>query len=75
MNENEKLDQELFRMVHNNPRRQGITRTVGIIVPEEDARCFAAYKAGCQQGGKWQGIAMTIIATLAVIGMTVAALL
>ncbi len=57
------------------PRRQGVTRTVGIIVPEEDARCFAAYKAGCQQGGKWQGIAMTIIATIAVIGMTVAALL
>jgi len=52
MSENEKLDQELFRMVHNNPRRQGVTRTVGIIVPEEDARCFAAYKAGCQQGGK-----------------------
>jgi len=75
MSEFDRENEDVFAIVRDNPRRRGVLREVGIIVPMEEARCYAAYQAGRKSGGQWQGAAFMVIAVLAVIGMTVAALL
>lgn len=75
MSEFDRENEDVFAIVHDNPRRRGVVREVGIIVPVEEARRYAAYQAGRKSGGQWQGAAFMVIAVLAVIGMTVAALI
>ncbi len=74
MSEFDRENEDVFAIVRDNPRRRGVRQEVGIIVPMEDAKCYAAYKAGRKCGGQWQGAAFMVISVLAVIGMTVAAL-
>lgn len=74
MSEFERENEDVFAIVRDNPCRPGVVREVGIIVPVEEAKCYAAYQAGRKSSGQWQGAAFAGLAVLAVIGMTVAAL-
>lgn len=51
MSEFDRENQEVFSMVHNNPRRSEILRDVGVIVPMQKARDFAAYEAASKNDG------------------------
>lgn len=75
MSEFDRENEDVFAIVRDNPRRRGVVREVGIIVPAEEARRYAVYQASRKSGGQWQGAAFAGLAVLAVIGMTVAALL
>lgn len=75
MSEFDRENEDVFAIVRDNPRRRGVTREVGVIVPVADAKCFAEYQAGRKRGVDWQDAAFMVIAVLAVIGMTVAALI
>ena len=75
MSEFDQQDEEVFSIVHGNPRRRGVTRSVGVIVPYEQAVRFAACEAAQKRGGSWVGGACILIPALAVIAATAAALL
>lgn len=74
MSEFDRQDQECFTMVHGNPRRRGVIRTVGYIVPEQEARQLAYTQARSQRSSGWAGLVMMAVVTLAVIAVTVAAM-
>lgn len=74
MSEFDRENEDVFAIVRDNPRRRGVKRELGIVVNYEQARRFAEFEAARNRGRDWQGAAMMIIAVLAVIGMTVAAL-
>lgn len=68
-------DRDVMDMCHENRRRSGITTTVGYIVTQEEAMEYAAIKAAQKRrGGDWQNVGFMILATLAVIAATVAAI-
>lgn len=65
-----------FPIVHNNPRRRGVIREAGILVSRDAACRFLAWEASQKRRPKadWQAAAALVIAVIAVIGMTVAAI-
>lgn len=75
MSEFDKENEDVFQIVHDNPRRRGVIQDVGIIVNRDAAERFAAYEAAQKRlGGDWRSIRFLVLATLAVIVATVAAL-
>lgn len=70
-----KEDKDVIEMCNWNHRRSNLTTTVGYIVPAKQARQFAEYEAAKQHSGDLRGMAVMVIATLAVICATVAALI
>ena len=76
MSEFERENEEVFQIVHGNPRRRGVIRDVGYIINGEQAQRFAAYEAANKRGGMWfKDIALMCLAVLAVICITVATLI
>lgn len=68
MSEFDRENEDVFQIVHDNPRRRGVIRDVGIIVNRDTAERFAAYEAARKRrGGDWQNIGFLVLATLAVI--------
>lgn len=75
MSEFDKENEDVFQIVHNNPRRRGVIQDAGYIVNRDVAERFAAYEAAQKrQNSDWRGPVMLIIATLMIIGLTVALL-
>ena len=68
-------DRDVIEMCNINHRRSNLTTTVGYIVPAAQARQFAEYEVAQQHSGDLRGMAVMVIATLAVICVTVAALI
>lgn len=75
MNQFDMENEQVFQIVHDNPRRRGVIRDVGYIINGEQAQRFAAYEAAKKRGGMWfKDIALMCLAVLAVICITVASL-
>ncbi|MGM9627285.1 MAG: hypothetical protein ACI3V4_04230 [Faecousia sp.] len=73
MSEFDRENEDVFQIVHDNPRRRGVIRDVGYIVNRDVAERFAAYEAAQKRrGGDWVGPVVMILGTIAVIAMTVA---
>ena len=69
-------DREVMAMCHEHRHTTGITTTIGYFVPQEEARQMAVEKAIRERKrGELISAAMTGIAMLALIAMTVAGLL
>lgn len=76
MTEYEKADFDVIRMCNEHKRRSDITTTIGYIVPREEAMEYAAIKSAHNRGGIWyKGIAVMLLAILAVICIPVVALI
>lgn len=73
MSEFDRQNEDVFQIVHNNPRRRGVSRTIGYIVPQEQAEQFAAFEAIQQRSVRYGHITM-FMALIVVIGVTIAAL-
>lgn len=69
MSDFDRENKDVFDIVHNNPNRTGMARTVGYIVPLEQMEELEARKRST-----WDNIGWMIIAALAVVVATVAAL-
>lgn len=63
MSEFDLQDQEVISVVHNNPRRAGVLREVGVIVPKKRAEDFASFEASRKRD--W--IANAVLAVAAVL--------
>ena len=75
MSEFEKQNAEVFAMVHNNPRRRGIIRAVGYIVPMKQAQSYAAYEAAQARNGRGIGsLILAAVGLLVTVTVTVLAL-
>lgn len=70
----DKEDRDVIEMCNWNHRRSNLTTPIGIIVPVDQAWKIAADDAVQQHSGDLRGVAVMVIATLAVICVTVAAL-
>ncbi|MGM9626971.1 MAG: hypothetical protein ACI3V4_02605 [Faecousia sp.] len=70
----DKEDRDVISMCNENKRRSGITTTVGYFVPKERALQIVAEESARKRGGDGIGVAMMAMGTIAVIAMTVAAL-
>lgn len=77
MSEFERENEEVFRIVRDNPRRRAVIRDVGYIVSLDTAERFAAYEAAQnRRGGMWfKYIAFMLLVVLAVICITIAGLI
>ena len=54
MNQFDMENEQVFQIVHDNPRRRGVIRDVGYIISTEQAKRFAAYEAAQKRrGGGW----------------------
>lgn len=71
----DKEDRDVIEMCNWNHRRSSLTTTVGYIVPVNQAWKIAADDAAQRHSGDLRGMAVMVIATLAVICVTVAALI
>lgn len=72
MSQYEREDMDVIGMVHENRRRQSITRPVGYIVTLEEAQELVARKAETERTG--DGIGSVILFTAAMVMIVVAAL-
>lgn len=76
MSQYEREDMDVIGMVHENRRRQSITRPVGYIVSKEEAQELAARRAREETTGDGLGgvilftmaMMMIVIATLSILG-------
>lgn len=76
MSQYEREDMDVIGMVHENRRRQSITRPVGYIVYKEEAQELAARRAREENTGDGLGgvilftmaLMMIVIATLSILG-------
>lgn len=66
----ERQNWEVFSIVHNNPRRRGVIRDIGVIVTNDQAQRFAAYEASQSRAGG--GIGSLILVALALLAMVTA---
>lgn len=62
MSEFDMQNQDVFQIVHDNPRRRGVIRDIGVIVPNEQAQRFAVYEASQSRGGDWKSMAAMVAA-------------
>ena len=68
-------DRDVMNMCHENRRRSSLTTVVGYIATQEQAMEYAAIKAAKKRrGGDWVGPVVMILGTIAVIAMTLAAI-
>lgn len=67
-------DRDVMTMCHENRRRSEMTTTIGYIVPKEQAERIAYEAAQKEHGRDWVGPVMMILGVIAVIAMTVAAI-
>ena len=75
MSEFDRENEDVFQIVHDNPRRRGIIRDVGYIVPMKQAQSYAAYEAAQARNGRGIGsLILAAIGLLAVVTVTVLAL-
>lgn len=74
MSEYDKQDADVIGMCNWNHRRSNITTTIGYIVPKEQAERIAYEAAQKKNGRDWVGPVMMILGVIAVIAMTVAAI-
>ena len=51
MNQFDMENEQVFQIVHDNPRRRGVIRDVGYIISTEQAKRFAAYEAAQKRRG------------------------
>lgn len=71
-----KEDMEVIGMFRENRRRSGMTTVVGYIVPASQAEDFARFRASEKhRDGGVAGTVMMAMGTLAVIAMSIAALI
>ena len=75
MSEFDKQDADVIVMCNWNHRRSNITTTIGYIVPKEQAERIAYEEAMKKHGGDWVGSVVMILGTIAVIAMTLAAVI
>lgn len=77
MSEFDRQNEDVFQIVHDNPRRRGVIRDVGYIINQEQAQRFSAYEAAQKRrGGMWfKDIALMCLVALAVICITIAGLI
>lgn len=76
MTEYEKADLDVIGMCNEHKRRSDITTTIGYIVPREEAMEYAAITSTKKRGGMgYNGIAVMLLAILAVICIPVVALI
>lgn len=77
MSEFDRENEDVFQIVHDNPRRRGVIRDVGYIINQEQAKRFSAYEASQnRKGGMWfKDIAFMCLAAFAVICITIAGLI
>lgn len=72
MSEFDKQDQDVFQIVHDNPRRRGVIRDVGYIVNQDVAEQFAAYEASRKRRGPgFQTAACMVLAALLMVAVAV----
>lgn len=71
MSQYEREDMDVIGMVHENRRRQSITRPVGYIVSREDAQELAVRRAREESTG--DGLGGVILFTVAMVMIVVAA--
>lgn len=74
MSEFDKQNEDVFQIVHDNPRRRGVTRTVGFIVNQKQAEQFAAFEAIQQRNVRYGHITMFMALIIVVIGVAIATL-
>lgn len=74
MSEFDRQNEDVFQIVHDNPRRRGVIRTVGYIVSREQAERFAAFEAAQKRGDR-HGLIMMVLAVIAVLGTALMALM
>lgn len=68
MSDFDKENEDVFLIVHDNPRRRGVIQDVGIIVNRDAAERFAAYEAAQKRrDGDWRSVGFMILAAAAVI--------
>lgn len=77
MSEFDRENEDVFQIVHDNPRRRGVIRDVGYIVNRDAAERFAAYEAAQKRRGGmvFKYIALMCLVALAVICITIAGLI
>lgn len=76
MTEYEKADLDVIRMCNEHKRRSDITTTIGYTVPREEAMEYAAITSAQKRGEiGYKGITLMILAILAVICITIAAII
>ena len=51
MSEFDRENEDVFQIVHGNPRRRGVIRDVGYIINQEQAQRFSAYEAAQKRRG------------------------
>ena len=51
MNQFDMENEQVFQIVHDNPRRLGVIRDVGYIINQEQAQRFSAYEAAQKRRG------------------------
>ena len=69
-------DRDVMDMCHENRRRSGMTTVVGYIVPASQAEDFARFRAAEKhRDGGVAGTVMMAMGTLAVIALSIAALI
>ena len=76
MSDFDRENEDVFQIVHDNPRRRGVTRNVGYIINTEQAQRFAVYEAEKKRGGmRIRDIALMCIAVMTIICIPVVELI
>ncbi len=75
MSDFDRQNEEVFSILHENHARQGVTRTVGYIVSQEQAERLSVLEARQDKGSNLGGMIVMGLTALAVIAAAVALLM